>query len=321
MAKRKRLELPTDTVSPEIETKSVFPAPRARMPIADVAGDTAGRAALEEVAREMTAAEEEGRVVKRLPLDKIGMHHLSRDRMALDEDEMEVLKASLQARGQQTPVEVVNLGAQYGLISGLRRVEALKALGETHVLALVKRPADSAGAYQAMVEENEIRADLSFYERANIAALCVGQKVYPTPRAAVAGLFAHASAAKRSKILKFLVIQEALGKALRFPAAIPEKLGLKLAAAIEKDRGVALRLADALRKTPPADAAAERRAIERALKIPAAAKPDAVEIAPGLRLETGKGRAVVSGAAVDEAFVAALRDWAVSHAKAASSKA
>ena len=36
------------------------------MPIADVAGDTAGRAALEEVAREMTEAEEEGRVVKKL---------------------------------------------------------------------------------------------------------------------------------------------------------------------------------------------------------------------------------------------------------------
>ena len=37
------------------------------MPIADVAGDTAGRAALEEVAREMGAAEEQGRIVKALP--------------------------------------------------------------------------------------------------------------------------------------------------------------------------------------------------------------------------------------------------------------
>ena len=67
MAKRKRLEMPAETVLPDLETKSAFPAPRARMPIADVAGETAGRAALEEVAREMTAAEDEGRVVVRPP--------------------------------------------------------------------------------------------------------------------------------------------------------------------------------------------------------------------------------------------------------------
>ena len=316
MAKRKRLEVPTETISPDLETKSAFSVPRARMPIADVAGDTAGRAALEEVAREMTAAEEEGRVVKRLPLDKIGMHHLCRDRMALDEGEMEVLKASLKARGQQTPIEVVNLGTGYGLISGLRRVAALKDLGETHVLALVKRPDDSAEAYQAMIEENEIRADLSFYERANIAAMCVGQKVYPNARAAVAGLFAHAPAPKRSKILKFLVIREALGNALRFPAAIPEKLGLKLAMAIEADGGVARRLSDTLRKNPPADAAAERRSIERALKMPVAAKDAAEEIAPGLCLQVKKGRAVVTGPGVDDAFHDALRAWVVSRTKA-----
>ena len=323
MAKRKRLEMPVmEPVSPDLETKSAIPrTPRARMPIAEVAGDTAGRAALEEVAREMTAAEEEGRVVKRLPLDRIVAQHLSRDRMALDAGEMEVLKASLRARGQQTPVEVVGLGGSYGLISGLRRVEALKAIGETHVLALVRKPAAAADAYQAMVEENEIRSDLSFYERANIAALCVGQGVYQTPRAAVQGLFAHAPAPKRSKILKFLVIRDALGKSLRFPAAISEKLGLKLAAAIEADRSVARRLSDALRKTPPADAAAERQAIERALKQPAANKPAEAEIVPGVRLETGKGRAVISGAGVDKAFLDALRDWVVSRAKAGSSGA
>ncbi len=320
MAKRKRLEMPTETVSADLETKSTFP-PRTRMPIADVAGDTAGLAALEEVAREMTAAEEEGRVVKRLPLAKIGLHHLGRDRLELDPDEMEVLKASIEARGQQTPIEVVNLGTSYGLISGLRRVEALRALGETHVLALVKTPDGAVEAYQAMVEENEIRSNLSFYERANIAVLCAGQNVYRTPREAVAGLFAHAPAAKRSKIMKFLVVREALGKSLRFPTAIPEKLGLQLAAAIEADRRFASRLADALRKTPPEDAAAERRSLERALKAPAAAtKTAAEEIAPGIRLETKAGRAVLSGPGVDAAFLDGMREWVVSHAKSEAPK-
>ena len=315
MAKRKRLEMPTEPFLPELETKSAFPAPRARMPIAEVAGDTAGRAALEEVAREMTAAEEEGRVVKRLPIAEIGMLHFSRDRLHLDDENMEVLKASLKARGQQTPIEVVRTGGGYELISGFRRIEALRALGETHVLALVKKPEGAAGAYQAMVEENEIRADLSFYERANIAVVCTGQGVYPNPKRAVAALFAHAPSAKRSKILRFLVIREQMGRALTFPTAIPEKLGLRLAAALEADRKLATRIADVLRKNPPEDAAAERRTLERALQSSSTPEPAPEEIAPGIRVEAKKGRVVLTGPGVDATFLEALRAFAVSRAK------
>jgi len=323
MARRKRLDLPTEPFSAELETKSAF-TPRARMPIADVAGDTAGRAALEEVAAEMTAAETEGRVVKKIPIADVEIQHLARDRMVIDGEEMEVLKTSMATRGQQTPIEVVRTGATYGLISGMRRVAALKALGETHVLALVRRPETAEAAYLAMVEENEIRANLSYYERANIAVMAVGQGVYPTPKRAVAGLFAHASSAKRSKIAKFLIIRETIGKGLRFPAAIPEKLGLALASAIEADRSVATRLSGALRKTPPEDAAAERRAIERALKAPkeggAEDTPPDREVAPGVVLKAGRGRVALSGPGVDAAFVEALRDWAVSHAKDSKAK-
>src|SRR6056297_4004075 len=303
MARRKRLDLPTEPFSAELETKSAF-TPRARMPIADVAGDTAGRAALEEVAAEMTAAETEGRVVKKIPIADVEIQHLARDRMVIDGEEMEVLKTSMATRGQQTPIEVVRTGATYGLISGMRRVAALKALGETHVLALVRRPETAEAAYLAMVEENEIRANLSYYERANIAVMAVGQGVYPTPKRAVSGLFAHASSAKRSKITKFVTIRETLGKVLTFPAAIPEKLGLALANAIEADRAVATRISEALRKTPPVDAGDERRAIERALKAPKTPKPAAgQEIAPGMWLEIKMGRAVLTGPGVDAGFL------------------
>lgn len=315
MAKRKRLEMPVkDPASLGLETKSAIPAPRARMPIADVAGDTAGRAALEEVAREMTAAEEEGRVVKKLALKNVSIHHLSRDRMVLDDDEMEALKTSIAERGQQTPIEVVNLGGSYGLISGLRRMEALRTLGETHVLALVKRPEGSQDAYQAMVEENEIRAGLSFYERANIAVAAVGQGVYPDPRTAVKGLFANAPKAKRSKILKFVTIREALGSALSYPTAIPEHLGFALAQAIETDRKVATKISEGLKATPPQDAAEERSLLEAALKRPAISKPVAEELMPGLRFETKAGRVVLSGSKVDAGFMDALKAWAIHQA-------
>lgn len=315
MAKRKRLDAPKDAVPAGLETKSAF-STRKRMPIADVAGDTAGRAALEEVAREMTAAEEEGRVVKRLPLSEIELHHLSRDRMVLDADELETLKASIADRGQQTAIEVVRLsGDKYGLISGLRRLEALRQLGVPDVLALVKAPDSSEAAYRAMIEENEIRAGLSFYERANIAVVAVGQGVYPDVRKAIAGLFAHAAPAKRSKIAKFVTIRKALGKTLAFPAAIPEKLGLALAQALEADQSLAARISDALRKTPPQDAVAERRTLERALKKhPKKAKP-IEELAPGLNFEARAGRVILSGAKLDAAFKNAVREFAVSHAK------
>lgn len=314
MAKRKRLEIPVGAIPADLETESL--PPRARMPIAEVAGDTAGRAALEEVARKMTAAEAEGRVVKKISVADISLHHLSRDRMVLDEEEMAALKASMAARGQQTPVEVVDLrSGGYGLISGLRRIEALKALGQTQVLAFVRSPEGSKDAYCAMVEENEIRAELSFYERANIVVTAVRQGVYRDVKSAVAGLFAHATPAKRSKISNFVTVREALGKNLRFPTAIPEKLGLALAKALIADNSLAGRIGDALRKTPPADAAAERVTLERALKKAPTTKSAPEELAPGLTWQAKTGRVVLSGAALDERFLEAIRKFAISHAK------
>ena len=313
MAKRKRLEVPAG-ISPDLETKSAL-SPRARIPIAEVAGETAGRGSLEEVAREMTVAETEGRIAKKLPVDKIGLQHLSRDRMVLDPDDMEALKASIAARGQQTPIEVIRTGSSYGLISGLRRIEALKALGETHVLALVKAPETSQAAYQAMVEENEIRANLSFYERANIVVAASGQGVYASPKKAISALFAHVPSARRSKIAKFVTLRETLGKSLSFPTAIPEKLGLALASAIEADSKVAARISDALRKTPPVDAAAERRTLERALKKQSPIAQEADSLAPGLEASFKAGRVVLSGPALTQDFCADLRHFLVSHAK------
>lgn len=314
MAKRKRLDVTQEPISVDLETKSAFNTPRARMPIADVAGDAAGRGALEEIAREMTQAEAEGRVVKKLPLDKIQMHHLSRDRIALDEAEMEVLKASLKARGQQTPVEVMALSDEtFGLISGLRRVEALRSLGQDSVLALVRRPEGSQAAYQAMVEENEIRAGLSFYERANVAVVAVEQGVYGDVRAAVAGLFAHAAPAKRSKIIKFVTLREELGPVLKFPAAIPEKLGLALAQALEADRKLAGRISGALQKALIEDAAKERSVLERALQKQKPKSPSVdtqrEALAPGLECQAKPGRVVLTGSSLDADFVIALQNW------------
>lgn len=309
MAKRKRLEIPNLVAETSTEVGSVRKT-AGRMPIADVAQGTAARAALDEVAEAMTLATAEGRLVHKLPLDRIEIDHLSRDRMVLDPHEQEVLSASLASRGQQTPIEVVGLaGERYGLISGWRRVHALRNLGATEILAFVRKPETAAASYVMMVEENEIRAGLSFYERANIAVQAVVAGVYGDVQSAVKGLFPHAAPAKRSKILRFVTLHESLGRRLAFPSAIPEKLGLALATAIEADKAVATRIDDALRKTPPVDAAAERRVLERALKEPRKPSGPPDESVGSIRMNVAKGRVVLTGADVDGEFVRGLKRW------------
>ena len=105
----------------------------------------------------------------------------------------------------------------YGLISGWRRLAALKALhaetGEARfatVQALVRRPETAADAYVNMVEENEIRLGLSHYERARVAARATERGIFESEKKALLALFATASRAKRSRIRAFLDIYHAL---------------------------------------------------------------------------------------------------------------
>jgi ParB family transcriptional regulator, chromosome partitioning protein len=321
MAKRRRLT-PPETPAPQAapETKARFPlgiAPTVtrRPPVAQIAGDAASRSALETLTREIAEAREAGRLAVRLPLDRIAEDHLVRDRLTLDADEMAALKASLSARGQQTPIEVVEAGeGRYGLISGWRRVTALRELGQPTVLAVVRRPEGAAEAYQAMVEENEIREPLSFWERAHVAVTAVRLGIHPDIGAAVAALFAHSPRARRSKIASFARLHEAFGEALRFPTAIPERLGLALASALDRP-GFAAAVRDALRRAEPLDGAAERRVLERVLKGRAEKPaPAAAEVAPGIALKEGKGRLTLSGPGVDAALARDLAAWLAARA-------
>ncbi|SDX56589.1 ParB N-terminal domain-containing protein [Roseicitreum antarcticum] len=291
MAKRKRLTLPhlqddaADPAQRAPEVKSLGgapalsggliadPAPTSRpAPIAQVAGDAANSAALETLAEEMRAARESGRMVLALPLDSIDMGWLIRDRMAADAVELDDLKTSLRDRGQQTPIEVVTLeGGRYGLISGWRRLTAMRALRDSEgdgfatIQALLRRPETAADAYRAMVEENEIRVGLSYFERARICALAARAGVHRDARGAVQELFAAASRAKKSKIASFVTIFEALEGRLAFPGAITERLGLTLARRLEETPDFGARLRDRLRKAAPETAAEELALITRAM--------------------------------------------------------
>lgn len=354
MAKRKRLSVPTpsaegsdmENIRAQVGRVADLPVgktpdralrqaglgqpPVRRAPIADVAGEAAATSALTAVAAELTAAKSEGRMIQALPLVSIQEDYLTRDRVVVDEAEMEVLKNSLRTRGQQTPIEVLEIAKDlYGLISGYRRLQALRALyqdgtGPRTVLALVRQPEQASDAYTAMVEENEIRVGLSYFERANIVRGSVAAGVFATDTDALQTLFASASRSKRSKIKSFLPIVDMFGGALKFPNALTERLGLALAVRAGGDDGFATRLKDRLRKAAPDTADAEITLLQKALDggavqakpAPRPAPPAKVDSPTSAHLEAGgvriafqKGKMTLSGGQVDETLVQAVADF------------
>jgi hypothetical protein len=306
-------------------------------PIARVAGETAAEAALATLSDEVALARAEGRMIVALKLSEIDETHLVRDRIDVDEVEMKVLMTSLTERGQQTAIEVVDFGEdradpgpRYGLISGWRRLMALrrlhKATGEARfgrIKALVRKPESASAAYRAMVDENEIRVGLSYWERARIAVQAAEAGIYPTVQLALRDLFSAASRPKRSKIGSFVTIYTALGdEVLRFPTALPERLGLQLEKAL-KGNGAALTAAllERFAATPPENAAAEQALLTELIAGPVrpprrkkAATPPVAETPAGqgapVRLRrAAPDRLVLEGPGVDAALEAALADW------------
>lgn len=321
MARRKRLSPVAalgEPSGPPVETGAVRP------PIASVVADAAGQAALDEVASEYAAARAEGRLVVTLPLAAIEVDHLVRDRLSADSTEMEALKASIADRGQQTPIEVEDLGnGRYGLISGWRRLEALRALKVEvttsdfdTVRALIRNLETVSDAYVSMVEENEIRANLSFYERARIAARAAERGVYRSAEDAVRDLFRNASRAKRSKIMSFLRLYLLVDDLLRFPSALSERQGLALIKHLEANSGARARLAAALATDRPETAEDEARILSAAMaeagrgpRPNRKAKTQEFAAPQGVRLRVAKKHVELTGVAVDDAFIADLQAW------------
>ena len=305
MARRRLSPLPS---GPDAVPQRERPA--ASAPIATVAAEAAAASGAEEMAAAWLRAREEGRMLLDLPLAAVGTDHLVRDRLVpagapapdpAEDEEMAALKASIRAHGQRAPVEVTPLdgpsaqgSAPYGLISGWRRIAALRTLhaetGEARfatVRAVVTRPQDAGAAYVAMVEENELRVGLSQYERARIAALAARRGVFASENAALHALYAGASRAKLSRIRAFLELYHALDAHLRFPQALPERLGLKL---VERLRaGDAPGIAAALATAAPATPEAELALLDRLAAPPRPERRperggEGEELMPGVRL-------------------------------------
>lgn len=254
MARRRRVEGPSAAELEEFEAgfaAKPAPNPFAMPPIAQVAAEAAAAAeplpvaVREDQARDRADAEalrtarDDGRLILRVPVSEVVAEELTRDRMTLDREAIEELKLSIVQHGVRLPIEVFELadpgeGERYGLLSGLRRLTAVREVygPEATIPALVRHPRDVASAFVAMVEENEVRAELSQYERGRIAVIAAGQGHFADMEEAVARLYGSASKAKRSKIRSFALIHEELGDMLSFPQELTERAGLRLAATL-----------------------------------------------------------------------------------------
>lgn len=177
-----------------------------------------------------------------LPLTAIDPTALLRDRTRLDPAALDALTASIAAEGLRQPVEVWALSTPappftHGLISGLRRLTAHRRLALSNpafatIPAFLRTPASLTEAMAAMVTENEIRADLSPWERGALLVNAVNEGLFDTLDAATLALHPTATRQKRARLRNLATVVEALDGALATPEALSLTQMERLAAAL-----------------------------------------------------------------------------------------
>ncbi|WGW05968.1 plasmid partitioning protein RepB [Tropicibacter oceani] len=141
---------------PVDETKDEAPSPA--LPKRGLATGSVG--GLRDSLREITANS-----IRDIDPDKIDQDGV-RDRLSLDDDELEALAESIRRHGQQVPILVRPSGQpeRYRIIYGRRRLAAIRRIGGT-VKAIV-RTLDDEASLIAQGQENNLRLDPSFIEKA-----------------------------------------------------------------------------------------------------------------------------------------------------------
>lgn len=276
---------PDATDMPTLEHKSLHStAP----PMAHMAYSNASAAHLAALTEQITLARARGHFIDHVPMSSIDPHYFIRDRMALGGQEFADLINSLKQHGQHVPFDVVKIHNQtdaqdpsavdykcpYGLVSGWRRYQALmeianeknQPLDDVDVLVIVRPAVDDGDIYRAMIEENEIRMGLSYFERANLLVQCVERGVFADDRTALQALWGNISKAKRSRIYSFIPIVRHLEPHLRFPLQLSESLGRRLGQRLLKSPSMLAHVQQALADAEISIPQHEHRVINQCLQ-------------------------------------------------------
>lgn len=169
MAKRKKLKAPSaadlSALGAEFRSETRTRPNPATAPICQIASEAAQASRLDDAqarldAERLRSAQEQGLLITEIATTDIVTNQMIRDRTVLDADEPTELQISIRANGLRQPIEVYKDGDGYALLSGYRRLLAVRNLAElnpgnyTTIKALIRPATDTAGAFAAMVEEN-----------------------------------------------------------------------------------------------------------------------------------------------------------------------
>ncbi len=328
MSKKRRvfdIDLPVDDTPPPAAAPSREAKVDARRgPMAAAVRETAeslnSRAEIEQkireendrLAHEHVRLKKAGLITDLVPLGKIRVSKLIRDRLS-EGDDLTELKESIRAIGLSNPIQLEETDDGYfELVQGFRRLSAWREMkdetGDTekwgHIPATIIAKGEALERlYRRMVDENLVRRDISFGE---MAVLARDYAHDPETEAkdvdeAVSVLYESANKQKRSYVRAFAKLLDYLQGAVLYPQIIPRALGLELRKLIEEGLVLPETVIARIKAVPaprsPEDELAVLQSFVSAAK-PAAPKP-AKEQKPRVakttfRLERSRGAAKVT---------------------------
>ncbi len=183
-----------------------------------------------------------------LPLDQIAEDLLPRDRVALDPVALSELENSILISGLRQPIEVCELnapdddGRRYGLISGMRRLTVFRRNHGSDprfdaIPAFIRPARDIADAMAQMVAENEMRAQISPWEKGRIVMQAWLGDHFDTLDAAVDGLFRGVDRRNRTRIRAIADVVDQFDGSLDAPETLSQAKLLRLAGALRDGFG------------------------------------------------------------------------------------
>lgn len=162
-------------------------------------------------------------IIHHIPLTDIHPNALPRDRTREDPEADHELMQSICIDGLRQPIEVWELstpmpdGQRYGLISGFRRLAACTTLEKDTIPALLRTPESIPKAVTAMVAENEIRSQISPWEKVRLILQCLGEGIFDTPDAAISTLFPLSSRQKTARLRGLVPVVQCFDGLLNAP--------------------------------------------------------------------------------------------------------
>ncbi|APX13441.1 ParB/RepB/Spo0J family partition protein [Tateyamaria omphalii] len=217
-----------------------------------------------------------------IPLSEIYANALPRDRDTQDAEAQAELEHSILLNGLRQPIEVWQLsqpqdGHRYGLISGFRRLAAARALKHETIPAFLRSPRDIPDAMAAMVTENEIRSQISPWEKGRLILDCIRSDLFEGEEAAIATLFGPLSRQKKARLRSIVLVVQVFDGALATPERLSTARIERLASALRA--GWEDLLSDTLRTSGSDTLAGQWAALEPV--ITEALNPQHGDTAPG----------------------------------------